>query len=202
MDMDQRPFLRLVGAGEQTIAAAPAWRDPARWTLVGVGVLQTVLGTAQILGIHAVDLVNGGHVGNESAAWNIALGAAFLGVARAGKGHAGVLIILGVFIGMLTVLTVSDLLSGRVGLARLGTHALLVLGFLLVLHLTRRTRPAAPQSPDLYGTPRRWIATNAANTPLRNGHHASNPDPRLPAAYPRRSGAGRRTDHTRARRLR
>ncbi|AGZ41093.1 hypothetical protein [Actinoplanes friuliensis] len=200
MDMDHRPGLRLVGADER-MAVPRARRDPARWALAAVAVLQILLGTVQILGLHAVDLVNGGHVGNESAAWNIALGAAFLGVARAGTGHAGVLIMLAAFIGVLTVLTVSDLLSGRVGSARLGTHALLVLGFCLVLRLTRRPRPA-PQSADRPGTRHRWVTTNAANTPWRNGHHAKHPEPRLPAAYPRRSGTGRRTDHARSRRLR
>jgi hypothetical protein len=109
---------------------------------------------------------------------------------------------LAAFIGTLTVLTISDLLSGRVGFARLGTHALLILGFGLVLHLTRRKRAVTPANPEGPGTPHRWVATNAANAPFKNGHHAKDPDPQLPAAYRRRSGAGRRIDHARPRRLR
>ena len=201
MDMDQRPGLRLVGAGEHVGPPPPARSELTRGALFAVAALQILLGTAQILGIPAVDLVNGGHVGNESAAWNIALGAAFLGVARAGHGHAGVLIMLAAFIGTLTVLTISDLFSGRVGFARLGTHALLILGFCLVLHLTHRKRAVTRANPDGPGTPHRWVTTNATNTPCRNGHHAKHPDPQLPAAYRRRSGAGRRLDHARPSRL-
>jgi predicted anti-sigma-YlaC factor YlaD len=96
-----------------------------------VGVLQVLLGLAQ---------VGGGHVGNESAAWNIALGAAFVSVARAGRCPAGLPAMLAAFGGMLLLLSVSDLVSGRVDPDRLATHLLLITGFLLVLQLSRRRR--------------------------------------------------------------
>jgi len=194
VDMDQRPPLRLAGSGGTVGPGA------LRWVLFLVAVLQILLGAAQIIGIRAVDLVNGGHVGNESAAWNIALGAAFLGVARAGRCPSGVLVMIAAFIGVLTVLTVSDLLSGRVGVARIGTHALLITGFVPVLRLSRRAGP--PATPDRAGTSAKWITTNAGQTPSTIGHHANSPDPRLPAAYPRGRRAGRRPDHTGPRRLR
>lgn len=202
MRMDRQPGLRLVGAGERVGTAVRRRPDLARWALVAVAVLQTALGLAQIAGIHAVDLVNGGHVGNESAAWNISWGAAFLGVARAGRCQAAVLAMLTAFLAMLTLLTVSDLLGGRVGLGRLGTHALLVLGFVLVLHLTRRPGLLSRTGADRPGTSGALTTTKKASTPPRNGHHATHPLPRFPTAYPRRDGAGRRPEHAGPRRLR
>ncbi|MGX6607741.1 hypothetical protein ACWKSP_37285 [Micromonosporaceae bacterium Da 78-11] len=202
MHVNQRPALRLVGVDERLEAPAAERIDVARWALVAVAVLQIGLGVAQIAGIHAVDLVNGGHVGNESAAWNIAWGAAFLGVARAGRCHTGVLTMLSAFLAVLSLLTVSDLLGGRVGLGRLGTHAVLVTGFLLVLHLTRRTGQATPISAERLGTFPVRATTTSMSTPPRNGHHANHPHARFPSAYSRRDGAGRRPEHAGSRRLR
>jgi predicted anti-sigma-YlaC factor YlaD len=128
MSIAQRPTLRLVRPDER----APRPRvDVVRWALAFVATLQVLLGLAQ---------AGGGHVSNESMAWNIALGAAFLSIARAGRCSPGLLAVLGAFVATLLLLSVSDLLSGRVGADRLTTHALLVTGLALVLTLARRRR--------------------------------------------------------------
>lgn len=127
----RRPALRLVGPDERADRPRRSRFDHARWALMVAGVLQLLLGLGQ---------VGGGHVGNESAAWNIALGAAFVSVARAGRCPPGLLAMLAVFGGMLLLLSVSDLLSGRVEPDRLATHLLLITGFVLVLRISRRRR--------------------------------------------------------------
>ena len=149
MDTDQRPALRLVRPDERAPTPGGLRPGPLRALLATAGGLQILLGVAQILGVHVVDMVNGGHVSNESAAWNIALGTAFLGVARAGRCNAAVLAMLTAFIATLTLLTVTDLLSGRVGPGRLGTHTLLIGGFALVIGLTRNPHPENPPHREL-----------------------------------------------------
>ena len=132
-----RTHLRLVSPDETAQPPRPR-RYPLRAAIAAVGLAQTVLGVAQLAGLSFVDVINGGHLGEESAAWNVALGAAFLGVARARRCSAAVLTMLSAFVAMLTVLTVGDLVDGHVGPARLATHGVLVVGYLLVLRLARR----------------------------------------------------------------
>ncbi|WP_433796444.1 hypothetical protein [Actinoplanes sp. CA-252034] len=128
MSTMQRPVLRLVGPDERAPRPRPRG-DPVRWALAVVATLQILLGLGQ---------AGGGHVSNESMAWNIALGAAFLSVARAGRCPPGLLAVLGAFVATLLLLSVGDLFSGRVDAGRLATHALLITGSGLVLALTRR----------------------------------------------------------------
>jgi predicted anti-sigma-YlaC factor YlaD len=142
MRSEARPPLRLVSPDE--LPDAPVARPPSahpllRAAIALVGFGQISLGIAQIAGFSMVDMVDGGHIGNESAAWNIAIGTALLGVARAGKCPAGVLIMLVTFVGVLSLVTVSDALDGRVGVARLGTHVVALTGCALVVFLRRRT---------------------------------------------------------------
>ncbi|MFG1608073.1 hypothetical protein [Actinoplanes sp. NPDC049265] len=167
MSTDQRPRLRLVRDDER----APRRRDLVRRALAAVAVSQLALGVAQIAGVHLLDAVSGEHVRNESAAWNVALGLALLGVARAGRCSPAVLAVLTAFVAMLTVLTVTDLLAGQVGLARLSTHTSLLVGFFLVVRLTRRSTPVEEMSPGR-GTPPDRAATNESQTSQRNGLHA------------------------------
>jgi predicted anti-sigma-YlaC factor YlaD len=140
MDSDARPWLRLVTADDPPAPATAAAQRGLRAAIATVGAGQVLLGLAQIAGVSLVDLVDGGHLGNESAAWNVAVGAALLGVARAGHCSSAVFIMLTAFVGVLSVVTFSDALNARVGPARIATHSLVVAGYLMVIWLRRKSR--------------------------------------------------------------
>lgn len=146
---------------------------------MAAGVLQILLGAAQILGVRLADVINGGHVSHESAAWNIALGAAFLSVARIERCPPALLIILTAFVAVLTLLTITDVLAGRVGAARIGTHSIMVAGYALTLRLRRASGPGSDESPPPMTT---------APAPVRHGHHVAG----MPVAVRgNRAGPGR-----------
>lgn len=130
------------------LAAAPApvrpWRaDAARAGLGAVGIGQLGLavsgvvagaghhGTVELAGASAV------HLSHESSAWNLALAVGFLWAAVGGARVAGLVPVVGAFVGVLAVLSLLDVLDGRVDPARLSTHALVVAGFGLLLVLRR-----------------------------------------------------------------
>jgi predicted anti-sigma-YlaC factor YlaD len=158
---DAAAVTRLIRTGPATasvdvtaavLPAAPgAWR---RWMTVGLRVLLGALGTAQLAlglvqattmrpaqeaGLHGttVDGATPGHLWHESAAWNVAIGAAFLWVAVRRGRPFGIVPILTVFVGVLALLSASDVLAGRVEVARLASHAFVLSGYLLVLALAR-----------------------------------------------------------------
>ena len=89
----------------------------------------------------------GAHQAHESAAWNVAVGAALLAVALRPARAAGTVPILLAFVAVLSVLSVPDLLAGAVTGARLGSHAGVVLGLVLVAVLARADRVPRPGRP-------------------------------------------------------
>jgi predicted anti-sigma-YlaC factor YlaD len=89
----------------------------------------------------------GAHQAHESAAWNVAVGAALLAVAMRPARAAGTVPILLAFVAVLSVLSVPDLLVGAVTGARLSSHAGVVLGLLLVAALARAERVPSPGRP-------------------------------------------------------
>lgn len=113
--------------------------------LGGVGAVQLVLGLAQIggdaAGEHAhiaSDLTaSPGHLWHESAAWNVAVGAAFLVIALRRSRPTGLVPMLSAFVGMLLLLSVDDLSAGRVEIARLVSHGFVIIGYLIVVALSR-----------------------------------------------------------------
>lgn len=116
-----------------------------------VGAVQLILGLSQIGGGVASDHVHSGvdatpgHLWHESAAWNVALGAGYLFIAlRRGK-PAGLVPMLTAFVGMLLLLSVNDLTGGRVDSTRLISHCFVILGYLLIVGLSRM--------PDRLATP-------------------------------------------------
>ncbi|MEU2610248.1 zf-HC2 domain-containing protein [Micromonospora sp. NPDC007271] len=115
-----------------------------------LGALQLVLGLAQVgrgpAGGHDHAGVLGvGHLWHESAAWNVAVGAGFLFVAARRTRPAGLVPMLTAFVGTLVLLSVNDLLTGRVDTARLVSHGFLLAGYAIVVALSRpRLRPGAP----------------------------------------------------------
>jgi predicted anti-sigma-YlaC factor YlaD len=89
----------------------------------------------------------GAHQAHESAAWNVAVGAALLAVALRPARAAGTVPILLAFVAVLSVLSVPDLLAGAVTAARLSSHAGVVLGLVLVAVLARADRVPSPGRP-------------------------------------------------------
>lgn len=143
------------------LAHAPAPRprllQPAILARTGLGVIglgQFLLGLVALLGAathiaghdatHTADpagasVLGAGmaHVAHEAAAWNLALGAAFLVGALRPRHLAGLLPVLGFFIALLAVLSGIDLVGGRVDGARVVSHLLLVAGFALGVAVVR-----------------------------------------------------------------
>jgi predicted anti-sigma-YlaC factor YlaD len=124
-----------------------------RVALVAVGVAQIVLGVLSLAGTAGhgggVAMLSGAdmaHMSHETAAWNLALGAAFLAGASWTRHLAGLLPVLGAFIVVLGVLSGLDLAAGRVEPDRVATHALLLVGFALSV-LVVRSGPARTPSP-------------------------------------------------------
>lgn len=139
-----------------TQALLPRWTAPrrsrhadtVRLGLAGVAVGQVALAiagaTAAMAPGHHDDTLTGAsmaHLGNESSAWNLALGVAFGWVA--GQRHRPVQALLPVvaaFVAVLTVLSVVDLVLGRVDPQRLLGHGLVVTGLGLLLVHRRLSR--------------------------------------------------------------
>lgn len=148
-----------------------------RYALGLLGIAQFLLGAAQIGGVadghlHVPDAIGGtapNHLWHESAAWNVALGAGFAWIALRRTRPSGILPTLTAFVAVLALLSVNDAITGRVDYARLLSHGLVVVGYLLLLTLSRLGRdPDAP----VHGTPRgrsRWRVHLDDDTPASAG---------------------------------
>jgi predicted anti-sigma-YlaC factor YlaD len=156
----------------RVVGAAPGprvrcWAAAARVGLGVVGAAQALVGLASLLGASqqhdamAADpmMVLGAgmaHATHESAAWNLALGVAFLAGALWTRHLAGLLPVLGAFIAVLAVLSGIDLVAGRVEPVRVVSHLVLVAGFLLGLAVVRLAprHGAGPSPGGRWRTPR------------------------------------------------
>lgn len=118
------------------------WGPRIALALVAIG--QLGLAFAQLLG------TDGGHgaahLGHESGAWNLAVGIGLLTAVLRPKTAGGQLPVLAGFVGVLLVLSAGDLAAGRVTLARLATHVLVVVGLALLwaVHRGHRDHGGAP----------------------------------------------------------
>ena len=118
------------------------WHKSALYAaLAGTGAVQLILGLAQVGGgasthVHGLE-VTPGHLSHESAAWNVAVGASYLLLALRRSRPTGLVPMISAFVGMLLLLSVNDLTAGRVDAARLVSHGFVLLGFLLVVALSR-----------------------------------------------------------------
>ena len=108
-----------------------------------VGAVQLILGLTQVGGgASAGHAHNGlgatpGHLWHESAAWNVAVGAGYLFIALRRTRPTGLLPMLTAFVGMLLLISVTDLTGGRVDVDRLVGHGFVIAGYLLVVALSR-----------------------------------------------------------------
>jgi predicted anti-sigma-YlaC factor YlaD len=148
----------------RVLPAAPApsrWRVGVRAALAAVGVVQILLGVAALVGLvghgSGTAMLGGAdmaHLGHETAAWNLAIGAAFVAGARWTRHLAGLLPVLGVFIVVLAVLSGLDLVAGRVEPDRVAGHAVLLVGFALSVAVARRAPRRGPgPAPRAVGVP-------------------------------------------------
>jgi predicted anti-sigma-YlaC factor YlaD len=108
-----------------------------------VGAVQLILGLTQVGGGATVDHAHNGlgatqgHLWHESAAWNVAVGAGYLFIALRRTRPTGLVPMLTAFVGMLLLISVTDLTGGRVDVGRLVGHGFVIAGYLLVVALSR-----------------------------------------------------------------
>jgi predicted anti-sigma-YlaC factor YlaD len=114
-----------------------------RLALVLVGAVQLLIAIPAVGGT-GVGMTMSVHAAHEGAAWNIAIGVAFLAAALTPRRAAGLVPLLGTFIVVLVALSVHDLAAGMVPVDRLLTHVAAVIGLLLVLALDRAERALPP----------------------------------------------------------
>ncbi len=164
-------------------------RVGARVALAAVGAVQLLIGAAALVGLvghgDGTAMLGGAdmaHMGHESAAWNIALGVAFLAGARWTRHLAGLLPVLGVFIVALAVLSGLDLAAGRVEPDRVATHALLLVGFALAVAVARHgSRHDPGPAPRAAGT----VADTDSRPGSATADGSAPPAPTSPAPAPR-----------------
>lgn len=144
------------------LAEVPA-PQPQRWGLrlaLGlVALVQSGLGLAELLGADVGHAGHGGlaaavHLGNESAAWNVAVGIGLLWAALRPATASGLLPALGGFVVVLGLVSGVDLSTGQVAFDRVASHGLVVVGVALLFAVRRQhTRQTAPPSADRLPAP-------------------------------------------------
>jgi predicted anti-sigma-YlaC factor YlaD len=80
------------------------------------------------------------HAAHEAAAWNLAIGVAFVAAASMPRRAAGLIPLLSTFLVVLGALSVRDYVDGAVTVDRLITHVAALIGLLLLIGLDRAER--------------------------------------------------------------
>lgn len=188
--------------GPPAVATRPPWRiglGAALYVaLAVVGAVQLILGLAQVGGgigsghAHVGLDATPGHLWHESAAWNVAVGAGYLFIALRRGRPTGLVPMLTAFVGMLLLLSVNDLSAARVDATRLVSHGFVILGYLIVVALSRVAggsaqppgdrvargsgwhfveddEPEEPVRPALRLVPRGPLTASLREEPLREG---------------------------------
>jgi predicted anti-sigma-YlaC factor YlaD len=139
--------------------------------LAAIGAVQLILGLAQVGGgassaqVHTGLDATPGHLWHESAAWNVAVGAGFLFIALRRSRPTGLVPMLTAFVGMLLLLSVNDLTAGRVDTARLVSHGFVILGYLVVVALSRVTGSSVRPPGDRASGANGWHLVEEADAP-------------------------------------
>jgi predicted anti-sigma-YlaC factor YlaD len=118
-------------------------RQVLRLLLALTGLVQLAIGIPALTG-HTIGMAMGVHSAHEAAAWNLAIGAAFVAVAFVPRRAAGLIPLLGTFLVVLGALSVRDFAAGYVGAHRLATHGVALLGLVLLVALDRAERALPP----------------------------------------------------------
>jgi predicted anti-sigma-YlaC factor YlaD len=147
MRLDVRPVPDLAEHITARIAL-PARRVLRRRYLLRIGLLlagiaQLVIGVPAVTG-HSIGMTMSPHGAHEAAAWNLALGVAFVAAAAVPRRAAGLIPLMGTFLLVLAALSVRDYASGVVGVDRLATHVAALAGLLLLIALDRAERALPP----------------------------------------------------------
>ncbi len=136
-----------------------------------VGAVQLILGLNQIGGgvvgahVHTSLDATPGHLWHESAAWNVAVGAGYLFIALRRTRPTGLVPMLTAFVGTLLLLSVNDLTAGRVDATRLVSHGFVILGYLLIVALSRIPGGFVSTPPGSRSAVSGWRARFADNDP-------------------------------------
>lgn len=114
-----------------------------RAALLVTGVVQLGIGIPEMLD-ESMGMSMAAHAAHEAAAWNLAIGGAFVAAALVPRRAAGLIPLLGTFTAVLAVLSIRDLVDGAVTAAHLATHLAIVVGLGLLIALDRAQRALPP----------------------------------------------------------
>lgn len=137
-----------------------------------VAVAQLALAFAQLLGEDAGHAMSG-HLTHESSAWNLAVGVGLLAATLRPKTASGQLPLLTGFVAVLLALSAGDLVSGQVTVGRVATHALVVLGLVLLFAVHRQHRGRHAPLPAATAD-----STSTGSSPAADPASAPRPRPR------------------------
>lgn len=142
---------RILGQVVLPAARVGRYRRRLRLALGLLGFVQWTLALPALFG-DSVGMSMAMHASHESAAWNLALGAAFVAVAVKPLRAVGTLPILATFVGVLALLSIPDIASGSVPPQRLASHVGVVLGLILVALMSRSQRLHPPAGRGRFST--------------------------------------------------
>lgn len=118
-------------------------RHLLRVALLVAGLAQLGIGVPALTG-DSLGMAMSMHAAHEAAAWNLAIGVAFVAAASVPRRAAGLIPLLGVFLVVLGALCVHDLAAGAVSVDRVATHLVALVGLVLLIALDRAERALPP----------------------------------------------------------
>jgi predicted anti-sigma-YlaC factor YlaD len=107
------------------------------------GMAQLAIGLPALTG-DSMGMAMSAHGAHETAAWNLAIGVAFVAAAVLPRRATGLIPLLGTFTLVLGALSVRDLAAGSVTVGRLATHLAVLVGLVLLIVLDRAERALPP----------------------------------------------------------
>jgi predicted anti-sigma-YlaC factor YlaD len=114
-------------------------RHLLRLALLLAGLAQLALAVPALTG-DSIGMAMSLHGAHEAAAWNLAIGVAFVAAASVPRRAAGLIPLLATFLVVLGSLSVRDYAAGAVTPSRLSTHVAALVGLLLLIALDRADR--------------------------------------------------------------
>jgi len=143
----------------------------ARIALIAVAAAQVGLALSQMFGVGAPHsgghggVAIGGHLFNESTAWNLALGVGLLWAAFRSRATSGLIPVLGGFVVLLGIYSAHDLVTGIAPASRVIGHGLLLLGLGLLIVINLKYTDPAPQPGQSVEDSRDDLPSGAAADP-------------------------------------